>query len=73
MLAIPDGQLSFSLHKDASTLAAGAVLTQVVEKRDAPIGYAGHWFTLAELILSSNDRAMVAVLYSLVTDCAALL
>ena len=86
VLAVPDWNLSFALHTDASELAAGVVLTQEVENREAPLGYASHRFTRAEERLSPTDREVLGVLYgieqfhtylqhrrfTLVTDCAAL-
>eukprot|EP00752_Nemacystus_decipiens_P004058 g3716.t1 len=86
VLAVPDWNLPFALHTDASELAAGAVLTQEVENREAPLGYASHRFTRTEEKLSPNDREVLGVLYgieqfhtylqhrrfTLVTDCAAL-
>ena len=48
VLAVPDWNLPFALHTDASELAAGAVLTQEVENREAPLGYASHRFTRTE-------------------------
>ncbi|CAB1096262.1 unnamed protein product [Ectocarpus sp. CCAP 1310/34] len=38
VLATSDWALPFTLHTDASKLAAGAVLTQAVEGRNAPLG-----------------------------------
>ena len=86
VLAAPDWSLPFTLHTDASELAAGAVLTQAIENREAPLGYASHRFARAEEKLSPNDREVLGVLYgieqfrtylqhrrfTLVTDCAAL-
>lgn len=86
VLAAPDWTLPFALHTDASELAADAVLTQEVEKRDAAIGLASNRFTRAEAKLPPNDREVLAVLYgleqfrtylqhrrfTLITDCAAL-
>lgn len=86
VLATPDWQQPFTLHTDASELAAGAVLTQSIDGREAPLGYASHRFTRSEEKLSPNDREVLAVLYALdqfrtylqhreftlVTDCAAL-
>ena len=86
VLAVPDWNLPVALHTDASELAAGAVLTQEVENRKAPLGYASHRFTRTEEKLSPNDREVLGVLYgikqfhtylqhrrfTLVTDCAAL-
>ena len=86
VLAVPDWNLPFALHTDASELAAGAVLTQEVENREAPLGYASHRFTRTEEKLSPNDREVLGVLYgikqfhtylqhrrfALFTDCAAL-
>ena len=87
ILTLPDWSKEFTLHTDASKLAAGAVLTQSVEERDSPVGYASKRFSRTEEKLSSNDREVLGVLYSLehfntylqhrrfslVTDCAALL
>ena len=81
-----DWDLSFTLHTDASELAAGAVLTQAVENREAPLGYSSHRFTRTEEKLSPNDQIFLGALYgvdqsktylqhrrfTLVTDCAAL-
>lgn len=39
ILALPTWSEPFTLHTDASELAAGAVLTQSVENREAPVGY----------------------------------
>ena len=86
VLAVPDWNLPFALHTDASELAAGAVLTQEVENREVTLGYASHRFARAEERLSPNDRDVLGVLYgieqfhtylqhrrfTLVTDCAAL-
>lgn len=87
VLALPNWFLPFMLHTDASTLAAGGVLTQEVEGRDAPVGYSSKRFSRAEEKLSANDREVLGVLhaldhfqtylqhrrFTLVTDCAALL
>ena len=86
VLATPDWSLPFSLHTDASELAAGSVLTQDVQGREAPLGYGSHRFTRAEEKRSPNDREVLAVLhgvdhfrtylqhrrFTLFTDCAAL-
>ena len=86
VLAVSDWNLPFALPTDASELAAGAVLTQEVEKREAFLRCASHPFTRAEERLSPNDREVLGVLYgieqfhtylqhrrfTLVTDCAAL-
>lgn len=83
---MPDWLLPFTLHTDASELAAGAVLTQAVEGRETPLGYASPRFDRAEEKLSPNDREVLAILYvhdqfrmyllhrkfTLITDCAAL-
>lgn len=87
VLVLPDWEQPFTLHTDASTLAAGSILTQQVEGRDAPVGYASKRFSRAEANLSPNDREVLAALYSgkyfdtylrhrqfvLITDCAAIL
>lgn len=87
VLALPDWELPFTLHTDASTLAVGSVLTQPVEEREAPIGYASKRFSRAEEKLSANDREVLAALYSLdyfkvylqhrrftlITDCGAII
>ena len=62
VLAVPDWNLPFALHTDASELAAGAVLTQEVQNREAPLGYASHRFTRAEERLSPNEREVLGVL-----------
>ena len=85
-LATADWERAFTLHTDASELAAGAVLTQDVQGREAPLGYVSHRFTLAEEKLSPNNQEVLGVLYgieqfctylrhrrfTLITDCAAL-
>ena len=86
VLTVPDWNLPFALHTDASELAAGAVLTQEVENREAPLSCASYRFTRTEERLSPNDREVLGVLYgieqfhtylqhrrfTLVTYCAAL-
>lgn len=86
MLSVPDLNLPVRLHTYASDLAAGVELTQSVENREAPLGYANHRLTRTEEKLSFNDRDILGVLYGieqfhtylqlrrfpLGTDCAAL-
>lgn len=77
---MPEWLLPLTLHTDAIELTAGAGLTQLVEKRGAPLGDASHRMTRGEEKLSPNDREVLTVLdvfstpeFTLVTDCAALL
>ena len=62
MLATADWERPFTLHTDASELAAGALLTRDVQGREAPLGYASHRFTRAEEKLSPNDREVLGIL-----------
>ncbi|CAB1099388.1 unnamed protein product [Ectocarpus sp. CCAP 1310/34] len=87
VLVLPNWLEPFTLHTDASLIAAGSVLTQQVENREAPVGYASKRLSRSEEKLSSNDREVLGVLYALehfkvylqhrqftlITDCAALM
>eukprot|EP00903_Cladosiphon_okamuranus_P005922 g5853.t1 len=48
VLLLPDWNLPFTLHTDASEIAAGAALTQEVEHRDVVIGYGSKRWKPAE-------------------------
>eukprot|EP00752_Nemacystus_decipiens_P016023 g14325.t1 len=89
VMLLPDWNLPFTLHTDASTLATGAVLTQEVDggSRQGPVGYYSKRLSRAQEKASTNDREVLGVLYAvehfeiylqhrqftLITDCAALL
>lgn len=65
MFVLRNWQEPFTLHMDASMMATGAVLTQEVEHREAPEGYASKRLSRTEEKLSSNDREVLGVLYAL--------
>eukprot|EP00752_Nemacystus_decipiens_P012408 g10995.t1 len=89
VMLLPDWNLPFTLHTDASTLATGAVLTQEVDggSRHGPVGYYSKRLSRAQEKASANDREVLGVLYAvehfeiylqhrqftLITDCSALL
>lgn len=50
---------------DASTMAAGAVLTQDTEGREVPLTYGGHRWSRAEANSSVNDGEVLAVIWAL--------
>eukprot|EP00903_Cladosiphon_okamuranus_P016079 g14843.t1 len=56
VLLPPDWELPFTLHTDASERAAGAVLTQRVERRDSAIGFGSHRWTGAESRRTHGSR-----------------
>lgn len=86
-LALPDWDQKFTLHTDASTLAAGPVLTQELESRAVQLAFASHRWSRSDEKCSANDREVLAVLwatdhyrsyllfkkFTLVTDCGAIL
>jgi len=65
VLTTADWDLPFTLHTDASELAAGAVLTHDVHGREAPVEYGSHRFTRSGEKLSPNDRHVLAVPYGI--------
>lgn len=86
VLVPPDWEQPGALHTDASECAAGAVLTQLVEDRDAAIGFGSHRWTRAKSRRAPTDREVRAALFglehfrtyllhrpfTLVTDCSAI-
>eukprot|EP00903_Cladosiphon_okamuranus_P011770 g11064.t1 len=65
VLLPPDWNLPFTLHTDASEIAAGAALTQEVEHRDAVIGYGSKRWTPAEARHAPTIREVRGVLFGL--------
>lgn len=85
-MALPDREMQFQLHTDASDLSAGAALTQDVRGAERVIGYYSHRWSKAGTKRSATERGVTAVLWAieqhrqylwgrkflLVTDCFAL-
>ena len=66
VLLLPDWSQPFTLHTDASTMAAGSVLTQEVDggERHGPVGYYSKRFSQAQQKTAANDREVLAFLYA---------
>ena len=85
-LAFPDWNQPFTLHTDASSIGAGAVLTQDHGSKEIVITYASHSFSRTDSRRGPTERECMAMLwgvghfgqflagrrFSLVTDCSAL-
>eukprot|EP00903_Cladosiphon_okamuranus_P006352 g6222.t1 len=65
VLLPPDWDQPFTLHTDASEIAAGAALTQEIENRDAVIGYGSKRWTPAEARHAPTIREVRGVLFGL--------
>ena len=86
VLAFPDWNQPFTLHTDASSIGAGAVLTQNHGSKEVVIAYASHRFSRTDSRRGPTERECMAVLWGvghyrqflagrrfhLITDCSAL-
>ena len=86
VLAFPDSNQPFTLHTDASSIGAGAVLTQYHGSKEVVIAYASHRFSRTDSRRGPTERECMAVLwgvghyrqflagrrFNLITDCSAL-
>ena len=86
VLAFPDWNRPFTLHTDASSIGAGAVLTQNHSRKEVVIAYACRRFSRTDSRRGPTERESKAVLwgvghflqflaglrFTLVTDCSAL-
>ena len=86
ILALPNWEVIFRLHTDASELGAGAALTQETRGAERVIGYASHRWSRTDAKRSATEREVMAVLWAiqhhrpylwgrkfvLITDCSAL-
>ena len=86
VLAFPDWNQPFTLHTDASSIGAGAVLTQNHGSKEVVIAYASHRFSRTDSRRGPTERECMAVLwgvghfrqflagrrFNLITDCSAL-
>ena len=86
VLAFPDWNQPFTLHTDASSIGAGAVLTQNHGSKEVGIAYASHRFSRTDSRRGPTERECMAVLwgvghyrqflagrrFNLITDCSAL-
>lgn len=65
VLAMPDFDLPFEIHTDASDRAAGAVLSQLYEGSPRPIAFLSHAFNSAELNYSTYDKEFLAIILAI--------
>ena len=86
VLEFPDWNQPFTLHTDASSIGAGAVLTQIHGIKEVVIAYASHRFSRTDSRRGPTERECMAVLwgvghyrqffagrrFNLITDCSAL-
>ena len=63
VLAFPDWNQPFTLHTDASSIGAGAVLTQNHGSREVVIAYASHRFSRTDSKRGPTERECMAVLW----------
>jgi hypothetical protein len=64
VLAYPDFTLPFIICSDASNVAVGAVLGQLVDNKYKPVMYASRHLTGAESRYSTTERELLAIVWS---------
>lgn len=64
ILVFPDFSLPFVLATDASGVALGAVLSQVVNGAEHPVAYASRQLNSAERAYSTTERELLALLWA---------
>lgn len=64
VLVFPDFSLPFILSTDASGVALGAVLSQMVNGAEHPVAYASRQLNAAERNYSTTERELLSLLYA---------
>lgn len=64
ILQFPDWELPFILTTDASSVALGAVLSQISEGRDHPITFASRTLSDTEQRYSTIEKELLAIVYA---------
>lgn len=64
VLQFPNWELPFVLTTDASSVALGAVLSQISEGRDHPIAFASRTLSQTEQKYSTIEKELLAVVYA---------
>ena len=64
VLAYPDFSLSFTIPCDASIVAIGAVLGQVVNEKFRPVVYGSRHLTSTETRYSTTERELLAIVWA---------
>lgn len=66
ILALPDWDEPFRLHKDANKIsAAGAALIQLITKMEKMLAYASHWWTVTKPKKAATEPKYLAVLWTI--------
>jgi hypothetical protein len=64
LLAFPDFNLPFMIQCDASNVAVGAVLGQIVDKKFRSVMYGSRHLTSAESRYSTTERELLAIVWA---------
>ena len=64
VLSFPDFSLPFQILSDASIVAVGAVLGQMVNQKFRPIMYGSRHLTSAETRYSTTERELLAIVWA---------
>ena len=64
LLAFPDFNLPFTIPCDASIVAIGAVLGQILNKKFRPVMYGSRHLTSAESRYSTTERELLAIVWA---------
>jgi hypothetical protein len=65
ILKCPDFDRQFTLHCDASSVAVGAVLTQMYDGVEHPIAYCSRTLNKCEINYSTSERELIAIIHAL--------
>lgn len=65
VLRIPDPNLTFKIHTDASHIGIGAVLMQVHPHGDLPIAYLSKKFTTTQMNWPATEQECYAIIYAI--------
>ncbi len=64
VLAFPNFELPFVIQCDASSVALGAVIGQMVDNRFRPVMYGSRHLTSAETRYSTTERELLAIVWA---------